>query len=113
MPLDPPATGGRTLLPRVISNPLYSIGEFSRMCGLPVKTLRFYHEKGILTPAAVEGVTGYSVPTDSNKESSPRSISHVSKALMNTPQIPGIMIECPVKNRFFRRVRGCGRSFPC
>lgn len=38
---------------------LFSIGEFSRMCGLPVKTLRFYHEKGVLTPARVERETGY------------------------------------------------------
>ncbi|MBC8877201.1 MAG: MerR family DNA-binding transcriptional regulator [Planctomycetes bacterium] len=26
---------------------MYSIGEFSRITGLSVKTLRFYHEKGI------------------------------------------------------------------
>lgn len=38
---------------------LFTIGEFSRMSGLPVKTLRFYHEKGLLTPALVEGETGY------------------------------------------------------
>lgn len=38
---------------------LYSIGEFSRMSGLPVKTLRFYHEKQLLIPAYVESDTGY------------------------------------------------------
>jgi DNA-binding transcriptional MerR regulator len=38
---------------------LFSIGEFSRMSGLPVKTLRFYHEKGLLVPALVERETGY------------------------------------------------------
>ncbi len=38
---------------------LYSIGEFSRMSGLPVRTLRFYHDKGILPPTQVEAVTGY------------------------------------------------------
>jgi DNA-binding transcriptional MerR regulator/DNA gyrase inhibitor GyrI len=38
---------------------LYSIGEFSRMSGLPVKTLRFYHERGLLAPAVVEVDTGY------------------------------------------------------
>jgi DNA-binding transcriptional MerR regulator len=26
----------------------YSISEFSRITGLSVKTLRFYHEKGLL-----------------------------------------------------------------
>jgi DNA-binding transcriptional MerR regulator len=38
---------------------VYSIGEFSRITGLTVKTLRFYHEKGVLAPAAVDGQTGY------------------------------------------------------
>ncbi len=38
---------------------LFSIGEFSRMSGLPVRTLRFYHEKGILIPFRVEAETGY------------------------------------------------------
>ncbi|MFT5292283.1 MAG: DNA-binding transcriptional MerR regulator/effector-binding domain-containing protein [Planctomycetota bacterium] len=37
----------------------FSIGEFSRMCGLPVKTLRFYHEKQLLVPVRVELDTGY------------------------------------------------------
>ena len=37
----------------------FSIGEFSRMSGLPVKTLRFYHEKQLLIPASVERDTGY------------------------------------------------------
>ncbi|MFT5051200.1 MAG: DNA-binding transcriptional MerR regulator [Chlamydiales bacterium] len=38
---------------------LFSIGEFSRMSGITVKTLRFYHEKQLLVPALVEGETGY------------------------------------------------------
>ena len=32
----------------------YSIGEFSQVTGLSVKTLRFYHEKGILLPSSVD-----------------------------------------------------------
>ena len=38
---------------------LYSIGEFSPVTGLSVKTLRFYHEKGLLIPTSVEEQTGY------------------------------------------------------
>lgn len=34
---------------------MLSIGELSKAAGLPVKTLRFYHEKGVLIPARVEG----------------------------------------------------------
>jgi DNA-binding transcriptional MerR regulator/effector-binding domain-containing protein len=38
---------------------VYSIGEFSRITGLTVKTLRFYHEQGLLLPAHVDAETGY------------------------------------------------------
>jgi DNA-binding transcriptional MerR regulator len=38
---------------------MYSIGEFSTISGIPVRTLRFYHEKGVLVPAAVDVETGY------------------------------------------------------
>ena len=38
---------------------MFSIGEFSRISGLTVKTLRFYHEQGILEPTRVEAGSGY------------------------------------------------------
>lgn len=38
---------------------MFSIGEFSKTCGLSVKTLRFYHEKGLLVPAHVDPHSGY------------------------------------------------------
>ncbi len=37
----------------------YRIGEFSRIAGLSVKTLRFYHECGLLEPVRISGETGY------------------------------------------------------
>lgn len=37
----------------------YRIGDFSLMSRLPVKTLRYYHEIGILEPARVDPATGY------------------------------------------------------
>jgi DNA-binding transcriptional MerR regulator/effector-binding domain-containing protein len=40
-------------------NNSYSIGEFSLITGLSVKTLRFYHEQGILLPSSVDSGTGY------------------------------------------------------
>jgi DNA-binding transcriptional MerR regulator/effector-binding domain-containing protein len=39
--------------------PLLSIGEFSRMTFLSVKTLRHYHETGLLAPVHVDPSTGY------------------------------------------------------
>jgi DNA-binding transcriptional MerR regulator len=38
---------------------MYSIGEFSRITGLSIKTLRFYHEQGLIVPVHVDDQTGY------------------------------------------------------
>jgi DNA-binding transcriptional MerR regulator len=38
---------------------VFSIGEFSKITGLTVKTLRFYHDQGVLAPARVDHETGY------------------------------------------------------
>jgi DNA-binding transcriptional MerR regulator/effector-binding domain-containing protein len=38
---------------------VYTIGEFSRITGLSVKTLRFYHEQGLLEPSSVDEQSGY------------------------------------------------------
>jgi DNA-binding transcriptional MerR regulator/effector-binding domain-containing protein len=38
---------------------MYGIGEFSKITGLSVKTLRFYHEQGLLVPSAIDEQTGY------------------------------------------------------
>jgi DNA-binding transcriptional MerR regulator/effector-binding domain-containing protein len=37
----------------------FTIGEFSKITGLSVKTLRFYHEEGLLEPSSVDDQTGY------------------------------------------------------
>ena len=39
--------------------PLLSIGEFSRMTFLSVKTLRHYHDTGLLAPARIDPSSGY------------------------------------------------------
>jgi DNA-binding transcriptional MerR regulator len=38
---------------------VFSIGEFSKITGLTVKTLRFYHEQGLLHPSCVDEQSGY------------------------------------------------------
>ena len=38
---------------------LFTIGEFSRVTGLTVKTLRFYHDERLLVPAFVDPRTNY------------------------------------------------------
>ena len=38
---------------------MFTIGEFSKVTGLTVKTLRFYHEERLLNPAFVDPQSGY------------------------------------------------------
>jgi DNA-binding transcriptional MerR regulator/effector-binding domain-containing protein len=38
---------------------VFTIGEFSKVTGLTVKTLRFYHEEGLLEPTCVDEQSGY------------------------------------------------------
>lgn len=47
---------------------MYSIGEFSKITGLTIKTLRFYHEKALLVPCVVDGGSKYRYYADSQVE---------------------------------------------
>ena len=38
---------------------MIKIGDFSRICQLSVKTLRYYDEVGLLKPVEVDRFTGY------------------------------------------------------
>lgn len=38
---------------------MYKIGELSRLCRLPVKTLRYYDSEGLLVPDRIDPLTGY------------------------------------------------------
>ncbi len=55
---------------------MFSIGEFSKIAGLTVKTLRFYHERGLLVPAWVDPETGYRYYDPSQAEKA-RLICHL------------------------------------
>jgi len=37
----------------------YKIGEFSNITQLSIKTLRYYHDNGILEPSSIDGESGY------------------------------------------------------
>ena len=45
---------------------MYTIGEFSVITKLSVKTLRFYHEEGLLVPDYVDGETSFRYYRDSS-----------------------------------------------
>lgn len=57
---------------------MFSIGEFSMASGIPVRTLRFYHDEGILVPAVVDPATNYRTYDLRNLE-----VAHVIVALRN------------------------------
>lgn len=38
---------------------MYKIGELSRLCRIPVKTLRYYDNEGVLVPDEIDCFTGY------------------------------------------------------
>lgn len=58
----------------------FSIGEFSLITSLSIKSLRLYHEKGLLIPAEVDAGSGYRYYDGSNFETA-KSI----KMLKGTP----------------------------
>lgn len=47
---------------------MFTIGEFSRITSLSIKTIRFYHEKGLLIPCQIDGDTGYRYFNHNNVE---------------------------------------------
>ncbi len=47
---------------------MFTIGEFSKITGLTVKTLRFYHEEGLLVPTCVDEQSGYRYYNESKIE---------------------------------------------
>ena len=47
-------------------NNLYKIGEFSKIVNLPIKTLRYYDEYGLVEPSYVDEFTGYRYYNDTN-----------------------------------------------
>jgi len=71
----------------------YSIGEFSQITGLSPKTLRFYHEKGILVPSSVEGVTGYRF-YDAGKIEKARVIRQLRQMEFSIEDIAAIFRDC-------------------
>jgi DNA-binding transcriptional MerR regulator len=71
----------------------YSIGEFSKVTGLSVKTLRFYHEKGILVPSSVDDTSGYRFYDESKVEKA-RVIMQLRAMEFSLEDIAAVLGEC-------------------
>jgi DNA-binding transcriptional MerR regulator/DNA gyrase inhibitor GyrI len=74
-------------------NMKFSIGEFSKMTSLTIKSLRLYHEKEILIPVDVDKFTGYRYYNDTNYEIA-RSIKILKDLGFTLAEIKEILEEC-------------------
>ncbi len=71
----------------------FSIGEFSKIISLSVKSLRLYHEKGILIPSEVDEFTKYRYYNETNYERA-RSIKILRSYDFSLTEIKEILDEC-------------------
>lgn len=71
----------------------YSIGEFSTITGLSVKTLRFYHEQGILVPSSIDESTGYRF-YDAAKIEKARVIMRLRQMEFSIEDIAVVLRDC-------------------
>ena len=73
---------------------MFTIGEFSKITGLTVKTLRFYHEQGLLNPSCVDEQTGYRYYNDEKIETA-RAITYLRGLDFSLEQIADILRREP------------------
>jgi DNA-binding transcriptional MerR regulator/effector-binding domain-containing protein len=71
---------------------VYSIGEFSRITGLTVKTLRFYHEKALLVPRCVDESSKYRYYAETQVETA-RIIARLRTFEFSLEQIAEIFVS--------------------
>jgi DNA-binding transcriptional MerR regulator/DNA gyrase inhibitor GyrI len=69
---------------------VFTIGDFSKITGLTVKTLRFYHEKGLLIPSCVDEQTGYRY-YDRSKIETARVIARLRSLDLSLEEIGAIL----------------------
>ncbi len=72
---------------------MYSIGEFSKITSLSIKSLRLYHEKGLLAPARVDEWSNYRYYDDKNYETA-RAIRILKSFDFSLAEIKAILDEC-------------------
>src|SRR5262245_37169708 len=72
---------------------MYSIGEFSTISGITVRTLRFYHELGLLVPAKVDPATNYRAYDERNLETA-KVVAALRGLEFSLEDIRNILTEC-------------------
>jgi DNA-binding transcriptional MerR regulator len=71
----------------------FSIGEFSKITSLSIKSLRLYHEKEILVPANVDEFTGYRYYNEADYEKA-KSLKILKDYDFSLAEIKEIINEC-------------------
>ncbi len=72
---------------------VFTIGQFSRISGFTVKTLRFYHEKGLLVPPCVDDETGYRYYNEASAERA-RVIAALRELGFSVAEVAEILVHC-------------------
>jgi DNA-binding transcriptional MerR regulator len=69
---------------------MFSIGQFSRITGLTVKTIRLYHDKELIIPKWVDEATGYRYFDERNVEQA-RAIAYLKELMFPLAEIKVIL----------------------
>jgi DNA-binding transcriptional MerR regulator len=69
---------------------MFTIGEFSKVTGMTVKTLRFYHEGGLIVPSFVDPETGYRYYHESQADRA-RAVAHLRRLEFPLSEIAEIL----------------------
>jgi DNA-binding transcriptional MerR regulator len=90
----------------------FSIGEFSLITSLSIKSLRLNHEKDLLVPAEVDADSGYRYYDESNFETA-KSIKMLKEFDFSLAEIKGLLDQCsddsdllPQLEQKLRQVKG-------
>ncbi len=83
---------------------MFSIGQFSKITGLTVKTLRFYHEKGLLVPPCIDDETGYRYYNEAAVEKT-RGIIALRDLGFSVADIVEIMESCADESDLIEHLR--------
>lgn len=81
----------------------FSIGEFSRITSLTIKSLRLYHEKEILVPSEVDEFTGYRYYDEANVELA-RTIKILKDYDFSLTEIKEIIDECSEESEMIEQL---------
>jgi DNA-binding transcriptional MerR regulator len=83
----------------------FSIGEFSRISELTVKSLRLYHEKGILVPTEVDPESGYRYYSEQDADTA-RSIKVLRDFDFSLAEIKELLDACDDESEALLQLEG-------